>query len=805
MWSYQVLSRRLFAHSFRGNRIRQSGILSVSPSNDHHRFLTTDDKNKDKRKTPEKHNFDKEFLQPAARGLLRGKHDSGIPRLAGRHKARLHPPPKRSGGRFTRILKNDDPGIRDDDYYDDILSDDMIARSTAATKTFSFDPRAGATIELDPSGMHDDYYAPELMDEDRYFWNEEDFEPLAGNDLNMEDLELKDGTFEIEYDDTDAPSYLVDSRVRKALLGDYDNDEEDDESVENDFGNEDGRFDRRRKPPSSSSDGPDSTDLEEHFFFGQNDIFEIAALDEKLFAEKAIGVPDMALPLKPHGPNLDDFLEAMMDHPTKYAQLMSEQLHPDSRREPKPFVPKWRLNPPLEFVEAHARFLFVEGLPPLEVNGEEGDLSIPVHRDTIQKTIARLFGVDSGRVFPCSTSSGYVGFSSPRELAGVLDSDIKETVWYAPATISIYNADEDINKSDFAKLSPQTTVEIRKIPPGYTAATLVQRLFPQGTEAGTVYGVGPEMVHFLSSTRALIRFESEEQAESAIVSQVLEEQLKSLGEYPIRMFRARRELVHAGFDGPYKLKEKRVMGPRLLVDGDMPSKKFYLSHARVISLRNLDPAVTKEEIAVAFQPYSARPRDVKGSVEFVKCANGLATGRAYVGFDIPWEAEASVKALNGLVSLGEKVANMRLVKDRHIPGLPFKRPEKRPDRSAEELLDDLNNWEKFVDPEDIKILVDAGISMAALDEALRGIRYSNASFGVFDASIRAESLKPEKMTGEIYKELVQMYVATMKECIATPENVGELYESVHFPNEPIDLSIFENETKRQESLQKRRS
>lgn len=815
MWSYyRFLQKSIGPSAHRGCQRRPVLHLASCAHEASHklRFFTTDEKKNSKPKKSEKRNFDRDVLQPASRGKLARKHDSGIPKLAGRHKARLGPPPKRSGGRFTKIPKSDQDLIEDNmSWLDDSISDANARKKAleASTETFVFDPdglASGTSSGPSPSDGHMySYYAPQLLDHDRYFWSEEDFESLGDFDEELLELE-EDGTFEIEIDDSDVATQLIAGTNAVGALqgGGRAIDDDDDEDGLDDEDEEDMRFAKRRRPTQFDEAVPETTNLEEHFFFGQNDIFELAAADEKLFDVKEEGVPKIAMPLRPHGPNLDDFLEAMIEHPTEYALLVSEQLHPDSKREPKPFIPKSRLNPPLDFVESHARFLYVAGLPPLEVDGEEGDLNNPVHCNMLQNNIARLFGIDSDRVFPSSTTSGFVGFSSPRQLADAIGKGPEEPMLYSPARIAIYNGERDGKHASFAKVSPETTMEIIGIPPGNTSVSLADKLFPAGTEVGAAYGVSPDKIHFISPTRALIRFDSEEQAESAIVSQTFGEQLKNVGEYPVRLFRARRELVHAGFDGPYKMKEKRTMGPRLVVDGDMPSKKFYLSHARVISLRNLDPGVSKEEIAAAFQPYCARPRDVHGSVEFVTCEKGLPTGRAYVGFDVPLEAEAVISSLKGSMRLGNVVAKMRPVKDRRIPGIPIARPEKRPERAAEELLDDLNNWERYVEPEDLKLLVAAGISKDVLGEALRGIRYNNASFGVFDASIRAEALQPEKETGELYRELVQMYVSTLKDCIATPEDVGELYESVHFPGEQLDLSIFEQEKIRQHSLHERR-
>jgi hypothetical protein len=349
-------------------------------------------------------------------------------------------------------------------------------------------------------------------------------------------------------------------------------------------------------------------------------------------------------------------------------------------------------------------------------------------------------------------------------------------------------------------------VELTNVPPGYTPVTLMRALFPPGSEVEAVHGdVAPEDFAFRSSNNVLLRFSSQKKAESAVGSMLLEEQLRNLGRYAPRFLRARRELVHAGYDGPNRSTEKRVMGLRLIVDGDMPSKSFHLSHAGVIQVRNLDSAVTQPELSAAFDRYSSRRRDVAGSVEFVTCHAGLPTGCAYVGFDTPGEAEAALQDLKGVLSIGATRARVKLVRDRRAPGQPAIRVETRKERSAEELLDDLNNWEKCVNQEDLKTLEAAGIAKVVLDEALRNIRYNNKTFGSFDSAPRSEALEPQKMQGELYRELVQLYVSTLIDCLPTEAKVGEMYEVTHYPDEPIDLSVFQTEKDRQKRLLEKRA
>lgn len=130
--------------------------------------------------------------------------------------------------------------------------------------------------------------------------------------------------------------------------------------------------------------------------------------------------------------------------------------------------------------------------------------------------------------------------------------------------------------------------------------------------------------------------------------------------------------------------------------------------------------------------------------------------------------------------------------------------EKRSVRSEDDLLDSLNNWKQHVDPEDMEELQAHGISMEALDEAFRAIRYHNTTFASMDQAMRKEALNPDKDAGGMYKEFVQTYIQTLKECLSTPENPGPIYESIMGPGEEVDTEFFDIEEERLEELRKRR-
>ena len=177
------------------------------------------------------------------------------------------------------------------------------------------------------------------------------------------------------------------------------------------------------------------------------------------------------------------------------------------------------------------------------------------------------------------------------------------------------------------------------------------------------------------------------------------------------------------------------------------------------------------------------------------------TGKAYVGFDEDGEAESAVAAFKGgrITGLCSDVVIIKSVKE-----LNKRRTKARPARSEKELLESLNNWEQYVDAADIEYLVASGISKEALDEALRSMRYNNPTFASLDQGIQGEKLYSDRASGDLYRELVQEYISTLKECIGTPEDPGEVYQSLFFPDEDVDSELFDIEQERLENLRKRR-
>lgn len=706
---------------------------------------------------PKKPNFSQQFLEPAARGELRKGHKSGIPKLAGRR-------PKGRGVRGADSLAAGDEL-------------DFLDLEEGPSVEFEYTAKKEQRKEKTERELKEEEYEKlreqlkYMVEEEKYYWEESGIAGNAKKEETWERLQMEatpdaDGNLVVEVDDDIFDMFE---------------------------GVEEKKTDKEEPEQYRKGQTPQADDIE--------------------FMMDALKIEGRDIP---HGPDYDqampldmekyggDIFTAMFHHPTKFGSIKMVNLHKESTREPVPDLPPQRLNPPKEFVEGNLRFIYVWGLPSLTVDGELGDLNNPVHCMEIQKTVGGLFDVGAEQVSVASLTSAFIGFKTVQDQRFRVAVGPTETVMLSPVTISKYAGDKELSFSKDS--SPDSLVLLQNLPSGYSPSLLASILLQEGTEVGEIYGknLNTEDIVMLSPNSAVLRLESAEMVESAVHSTMLHERLLEVGQHRIRYHKARRELVYTGkHGGPTGTDRLRALGPRLIVDGDMPSKAFYLSHAETIHLRNLDPAVTPQEIALFFQPFCAIPRDVEGSVELVTCENGLPTGKAFVGFDELGEAE---EALNRLASgsgrmkgLGGNVVVVKMVKDSQKM---FR--EKRQTRSEEALLESLHNWEQYVDPADVQELLSHGFSKESLDEAFRMIRYQNETFASLDQAMRSETLNPEKETGGMYKELVQEYILTLKECIATPENPGPIYESLFFEGEEMDTEIFENEAKRQEELRKRR-
>jgi hypothetical protein len=724
---------------------------------------------------PQKPNFADQFLEPAAQGELKN-HRSGIPKLAGRR-------PKSHG------VRSADPLWAQEDMDDLEFGEDGTASVEITTqKKPQRNEKIGTIAENSPMDQLSPQEAAKVKsflqqykqiasgeDEELYYWNENQYD--AGDDGKQGILEKlaaeattdADGNLTVEVDDDTFAMF---------------------EGVKEDT-------DKQGEKPAPKEQE------KRRSFNDDDDLFAMDAMGIKY--DKAPHNPetyDKVEPLQLQGPEFSDFIMSMMHHPTKFAEFRLEAERPEKLREPIPVLPPGRKNPPSAFVEGHRRFIYVWGLPQLMLDGQVGDLKNPVHCLEMQKQISDLFDVEVDQVSIANLTSAFIGFNNRDDYRFAVVVGPMETSIQSPGTIEKYTPDDDFA---LAQDSPDSLVLIRNLPFGWNPALVAKDFFPEGTEVGDVYGknLAATDVVMLSPIAAVLRLESSEMADSAIQSSMVQERLLEVGQHRIHYSKARRNLVftgtHGGPDGRQRL---RKLGPKLIVDGDMPTKKFFVSHAETLHLRNLDSSVTKQEIADFFQPFCAMPRDVEGSVEFVTTRDGFAAGAAYVGFDELGEGRNALEALAAagkVEGLGHNQIYVHFVKD-----LTRISREKRQDRGEEELLHDLQSWEEYVDPADLELLYEHGISKESLDETFTAIRYQNPTFSTMDQAMRNETLNPEKEVGGMYRELVQMYVAELKDCLSTPENPGYIYESLFAPGEELDTEIFDNEPKRQEELKKKR-
>lgn len=522
-------------------------------------------------------------------------------------------------------------------------------------------------------------------------------------------------------------------------------------------------------------------------------------------------IANILLPLKERGPEIDDFLQAMIEHPTKYAQVTRENKHPESRREAEPIIPTARINPPEEFVNKHRRFLYVTGIrhPTFtDKDGKEvlGDFENPLQKHEVAEKIANLFQVRVTSVCAASMTSAFIGFDTTKDARDAEKANVRKRIQNFPIQIEPYTNDEESSNDEVkefiaAASSVESIVRLTNVPPGMKARHIASQLLTPGSDVAARYGTLDESdVLIVSPTVALVKLSKDNKdicSDDEIVTT-----LSNIGRMHVRIFRAEREMIHAGWDGPNRWAQIKKKGNRLVVSGDIPSEKFFLSHAGMVHLKNIPLDATPMNIALLAQPYSAIVRDVRGSVEFVKCLDGLPTGQCFVGFERPGEAEAMVKGIDageetlcGSNSFSATVLEEKLLRrGKKIPP--------RPARTEEQLLEDLKGWRNYVDPKDLEFLEEHGVHPDAIDDALITVRYQNRSYAAIDQAIRSERLLPQYRPGEHYQIFVKNYIKALKQSVATREKPGLLYEAMFGPDEVVDLTAFDKEMERVKAIKR---
>ena len=466
------------------------------------------------------------------------------------------------------------------------------------------------------------------------------------------------------------------------------------------------------------------------------------------------------------------------------------------------------------------------------MDGKLGEYDDVLARQSLVESIADIMGVDALDVFPTTMTSGYVRYRSFEEAqTAVTSSQPKRLTDIAldmsPAVTGGDNDGDDgdgddeaengaasVSASAFRGADPASLVKLTNITPGTTKHTIAKVFLPEGSTLSAKFDnlvITADSVDFVNPTTALVLLPSAAVAQSLLESQDMQHHLKSdlKHKWHVKVFPAKRSKIRDGYAGPNRSRPMyKQSDNQMVVAGEVPTTQFFLGHSDVIHLRNLSPAVTKKDLSAFFQPFSTDYRDESGSIEFVQDADGLRTDRAYVGFDLPGEADKVFEAFasgRAQISAGRDGAvstvSMSKVKERVIRrGSKADRPGPR---GEEELLDDLHNWERHVDPEDLQALNELGITRDILDEIFVTLRYQNETFAAADQARKGERSHPEYARGDHYRRMVRLYAKTLLEVSVTPEEPGLLYEGMFPDNAEVDMTIFDDEKERINTLRKK--
>jgi len=499
--------------------------------------------------------------------------------------------------------------------------------------------------------------------------------------------------------------------------------------------------------------------------------------------------------------------------PSSYMAYSYINPHDESKRVAKPtYFPKNRKHPPMEFLETYKAFAYVTDVPHPVFEDELGQYENPMHRHEVNETVANAFGVPVGNVFASTMTSAFVGFEDAKAASDAYGNSSSKRIIEHNVEYCLYSeregatdttTSEEEQKFVSSASSPECIIQISNLPGGMKIHHFIYSL-------QKLIKVSVEDVHFTSPTTLLLKTNQSVKETKDFVEHntAFENIIKTLSRQILRVQAAKLAVVHDKFVGPAHQFEAKKTTNKLVADGDIPSSNFYLSHGQVLHLSNLHPSITKKEISDIFQPYCILPRDVEGSIEFVKSLDGYPTGRAYIGFDRLSEAE---KAWKTIFADGQKVkinehapvVRVRPVKERRM--LRGKKLGERTERTQEELLYSLQSlWEEHVDPKDIEYLESVGVARSVLEDAFMTTRYNNPTFGVEDLARVGERMHDDKVPGQAFEEFVQLYVETLKDISTTKENPGRMFEGLFFPGEELDLTIFDEEEERLSKIEEER-
>ena len=466
--------------------------------------------------------------------------------------------------------------------------------------------------------------------------------------------------------------------------------------------------------------------------------------------------------------------------------------------------------PPEEFVNRYKGYLFVTGLVPHldEKTGEALDFEDPLHRQSIAEDVAKLFRGSSVDVCPASSTSAFIGFATKLDAKKAMLESAGDGRLRANHPIKLLKYERSKEgegkmmeeEAKFVGTSPagaDSILRVTGLPKSTTSAELFASMFPPGSRLEAMFGPFSNDDYFrVSPTTALINLASSDLVSKALKSSnIANNAAVGIGTRPIQVLRAKRERVFDQWVGVNRAFGASKLGKRLFVTGDIPPHEMHLSHNDMLHISGLPPTVTLDDLAAFFQPFSADRRDVFGSGHIVRCSQGMPTGSAYVGFELPGEIDKVRDVYgDGRANIGGCEATLRPLGDKLLRR--GKRETARPSRTIEELRADLHDWERHVDPDEIAELATLGIDKGVLDEIMLTMRHNNRTFAAGDQSILGERLYEERQVGTHYRDVVRKYLSVLKSCVGTREDPGLMYEAMFRPDQEVDTGLFDIEEAR---------
>ncbi len=676
---------------------------------------------------------------------------------------------------------------------------------------------AAAAAEMDGYDSEDEKVLADVMQKDHL---QSSLTSHWASKVDNQDGDGYDSDADLEpYVSADDPDYMdLDNHehVRKNATGEYifDYDAMDyealmklkEEGYYDQVGDPSGR--NFRVPPGreDEDDDPLAQTFEYDYYFR-----DVTNLQNPLILKPSKPDSNALLPLNPHGPELDDFLLAVTDHPSKYAVVEQKVKHPDSRREPRPIFAKGIVLPNEDFVQKYKGYLFVTGLVPHLDVATGGVLAFDdaLHKQSIAEDVAKLFGISSMDVSPASPTSAYIGFGTKLEAKKAMMDSASDGRLHAVHSVALHkyeqgSSDEEVKFVESSPAGADSILKVTGLPATVTSVELLTSMFPPGSPLEAMFGPLSNANYLrVSSTTALISLASSDLVAKALKSSNIANNVAvGVGKRPIQVLRAKRERVFDKWTGVNKSIGVSKLGTRLFVTGDVPPHEMYLSHNDTLHISGLPPSVTLHDLAIFFQPFSADRRDVFGSGHIVRCSQGIPTGCAYIGFELPGEIDQVREVYTeGKALIGGCEVTFRSVRDKLLRR--GRRETARPSRTIEELHADLYDWERHVNPKDIAELEHLGIEKGVLDEIMLTLRHHNRTFAAGDQSILGERLYEKRQVGTHYRDVVRKYLKLLRSCVGTRNDPGLMYEAMFRPDEEVDMGLFDIEEERIKDLRKK--